>query len=248
MARNSRSALHLPSFARRGVRDWLMGFLTICAAIIILVLAGDRLWNWVSSLGVLADRTTEAAPVYVTIANRQLSVPANLIRFSYQRDGGTQNRLDLALHWPDFGGYSEAQSADFEKVGNDAPVVYLAIRPRETTTDTAGRLATIYDHFLGNPVGDAPAGLVGYALQPESGLSDENVYFEPGSTSPYAVHCQIARPAGSDGPEPLCLREIHAGEAISVQIRFHRGLLPHWKEVDQGVKKVLAGIGLFSQS
>lgn len=247
---------------RPRIFGWLTGFLAICLAIVGLGFAASQLHDVFAQAGFFADRSDDPTPVSIEIAGRELHVPAKLIRFARQRNGGSLDQLDLAVLWPSLEGYSGARKADFDNVTASSPVIDLTIRPRQTTTDTAGRLATIYHHFFGSEASDAPDGLVGYTLTPDSGLADEIVYFESGSTRPYAVHCQTgvvtavggARPsatapsnAGEIAPPPLCLREIHAGDdALSVQIRYHRPLLKDWKAMDAALRHLLAAIGLAS--
>ncbi len=231
---------------QRGIRDWLVGFIVVCLLLAGAVVIGDSAKRWLETLGIFQDRTTETAPIYVSVAGRRLTIPANWIRIPSERDGGEQSQLDLELHFPDLEGYSAQRAASFDDITRNSPIVNLVIRPKQTTTDTAGRLATIYEHFLGEKATDAPEGLVGYRLRPESGLANEVVYFENGSTRPYAVHCQVES-SGAELPQSLCLREIHAGDAISVQIRFHKGLLPQWRQMDKDLRRKLGSIGLFTQ-
>lgn len=88
-----------------------------------------------------------------------------------------------------------------------------------------------------------PRGLVGHRLSEDSGLAGEEVYFEAGSTQPFTIHCLADD--GSGYPAP-CLTELHAGEHLSIQIRFRKGLLEDWAAIKKSSRALLASFGVLS--
>lgn len=228
---------------RRGlVEVWVLRLMTLCLALAGAMFALDAVLQWSTALE-RDDVSADPAPVFFTVAGARFLVPGNMVRFADQRAGGEREQVDIAFLWPSFTGYSTDDAAAFADVGADSRVVLLTIRPRLTETDTAGRIAAIYRHYF-QPSDSPPVeGLAGYRLDPRSGLADEEVFIEAGSTRPFAAHCTLG-----DLPDmPAdCIREIHAGETLSVQIRFRRSLLDRWQDLDRGVRALLASFGVLS--
>jgi hypothetical protein len=186
-------------------------------------------------------RSTDPAPVALFIGQQRLVVPGNMFRFPDQRNVGPHDRIDLAVHFPEMSGYARNFRNDFLDLGADAPIIYLTVRTRDTPTDSVGRLINVYQHFFEEGTIPAPAGLVGHRMSEESGLSGEEVFFEAGSTNPFTTHCTA--PDDSEYPAS-CLTEIHAGDDLSVQIRFRKGLLGNWAGIKSGVRVLLLSFGV----
>jgi hypothetical protein len=228
---------------RRGLLEvWVLRCTTLCLVLAGAMFALDVALQWSSALGEdgrVADRT----PIYLEVAGARFTVPANMIRFETQRIGGRQDQVDLEILWPSFGGYDPVDRRAFDDISPESRSIFITIRPRLTDTDTAGRVAAIYRHYFAASGNADIEGLAGYRLDPTAGLGDEEVYIEAGSTRPFAVHCGAEDLA--DMPAD-CIREIHAGETLSVQIRFRRSLLDHWVDLDRGSRSLLASFGILS--
>jgi hypothetical protein len=223
--------------------SWLLRVTTIS-----LIIAGGLalvhfVLNWTRDLGGLDGRTADPSPIVTFIGEQRLRIPANMFRFEDQRNVGPHEHVELAVHWPSLTGYTAENRAAFLDSSANAPLVFLTIRRRETATDSAGRLANIYQHFFeGDPL-PAPEGLIGHRLSADSGLGGEEVYFEAGSTAPFTTHC--LPDDGSGFPAP-CLTEIHAGQSLSVQIRFRKGLLGNWAGIKSATRALLLSFGVTS--
>jgi hypothetical protein len=178
--------------------------------------------------------------VSIMVGEQRLTIPANMLRFANQRTPEPQERVELAVHWPSLEGYAPALREAFLDGSADAPVLFLSIRARETATDSAGRLASVYRHFLDDTALDAPPGLVGRKLTQDSGLAGEEVFFEAGSTDPFTAHCLAA---DADVPA-ICLTEVHAGRSLSVQVRFRKGLLADWADIKSATRLMLLRFGV----
>ncbi|WP_181707580.1 hypothetical protein [Chthonobacter rhizosphaerae] len=228
---------------RAGARTWVLKLITSCLAVAGIIVLIDLGLTWSKALTDTSGRTSDPTPVAVFLGDQRLTIPANMIRFENQRVVGPQERMDLAIHWPSLTGYSPELRSAFLDDGADAPLLFMTIRPRETATDSAGRLASVYQHFFEGEALPAPKGLLGRRLSEDSGLAGEEVYFEAGSTSPFTVHCLAADDSGYPAP---CLTEIHAGESLSVQIRFRKGLLSEWAGIKRATRALLLTFGLFA--
>ncbi len=186
-------------------------------------------------------RSTDTTPIALFIGRQRLVIPANMLRFADQRNVGPHDRIDLAVHFPEMAGYTRDFRKDFLDLSADAPIVYLTIRTRDTPTDSVGRLINVYQHFFEEGTIPAPDGLVGHRMSEDSGLSGEEVFFEAGSTTPFTTHCTA--PDDTEYPAS-CLTEIHAGNDLSVQIRFRKGLLGDWAGIKSGVRVLLLSFGV----
>jgi hypothetical protein len=176
------------------------------------------------------------APVSVVVGDEELVIPANLIRFKVARRGGHMDSVDLLLHWPSLDGFTEEHAADFRDASPTAPLVYATIGFRDTALDSSARLAAIYRPFFVGPTLDGPTGLVGQALDPESGYGGEIVYFEPRGAEPYVVRCLAEE---TEEIPATCLREVNIGQGLSMLYRFNRAYLGDWRTMDDRLRRLV---------
>jgi hypothetical protein len=226
---------------RASATAWSLRITTTCLIVAGLMVLGDMVLGWTRTFGDVDGRASDPTPIVLFVGEQRLTIPANMFRFENQRNVGPHEHVELAVHFPTLQGYTPERRDDFLDGSSEAPVLYVTIKRRDTATDSAGRLANVYRHFFGDEVLAAPDGLVGHMLNTESGLAGEEVYFEAGSTDPFTTHCLA--PDGSGYPAP-CLTEIHAGDGMSVQVRFRKGLLPHWAGIKQSVRSLMLGFGV----
>lgn len=186
---------------------------------------------------VLSGFTSDTTPVELVIASEPLAVPANMIRSAKVRAGGETERIELAVHWPTLGGYTEELAGAFRGEDGTASIVYLGISPREMAADSTGRLADVYSRFFVGPASPGPHGLVGRRLSEESGYGGEIVFFTPAEAEPFVTRC-------IDGENPeiraTCLRDINIGNGLSLLYRFDRSRLADWAELDASLKALAA--------
>ncbi|HUG62999.1 MAG TPA: hypothetical protein VMP03_14200 [Methylomirabilota bacterium] len=222
---------------------WTLKVVTTCLAIAGLMAIGDFAMSWSRAIADAEGRVADGMPIALFVGDQRLSIPANMFRFADQRSVGPHDHVELAVHWPTLEGYSPALRDAFVDPGDSAPVLYLSIRTRTTVTDSAGRLASVYRHFMDEDALPAPPGLVARRLTADSGLAGEEVYFEAGSTDPFTLHCLAAD--GRDYPA-LCMTEVHAGTGLSVQLRFRKGLLEDWAAIKDATRLLLLRFGVVS--
>ena len=228
---------------RASSTTWFLRVTTICLAVTGVLVIGNLALSWSQILGDPNGRTVDDAPITLFLADQRLTIPANMFRFADQRTVGPHERIELAVHWPTLEGYSLERRQDFLDGTENAPVLFLTIGRRQTATDSAGRLANVYQHYFDDDRLDAPEGLVGRILNEDSGLYGEEVYFEAGSTDPFTTHCLAAD--ASNYPSP-CISEIHAGDSLTVQLRFRKGLLADWASIKAASRALLLSFGVTS--
>jgi len=232
VSREVGSRLDKTSDARSRSR-WLFAGLVGLAAV-----AGVALYLHGLGQGAI-DGVADPTPVALTVAGHDLRVPANMLRDGALRHGGTVDRVEIAVHWPDFGGYAEATADDFLRGDPRAPIVYGTISGQASPLDATARLDTIYTGFFtGKPMA-GPAGLVGRALSPESGFGGEIVYFLPSAPQPFVARC-----LASETPEvpATCLRDINFGNDLTILFRFDRNLLGQWQQLEAGMRRLAVSL------
>lgn len=178
------------------------------------------------------------SPVKLTIAGEALSIPANMIRFRSDRRGGDLDRVNLLLHWPTLGGFSEEHADDFKDTSTDAPLIYVTLAKRETELDSTGRLTSVYEQFFDGPVVPGPAGLVGRSMKADSPYAGEVIFFTPRGAAPFAARCLAA--ATREIPS-TCIREVNFGRGLTMLYRFNRTRLENWSRLDAGLYALATG-------
>jgi hypothetical protein len=186
----------------------------------------------------LTGLTADATPVRLAIGAEELAIPGNMLRSERTRRGGPVERADLALHWPNLEGYTEALADAFRDDGANAPIVYATISTRDEALDSTGRLDEVYSRFFVEKPLPGPSGLVGRKLSAESGYGGEIVYFIPSEPRPFVARCLAE--ATAEVPA-TCLRDVNFGRGLSVLYRFNKDLLADWRTLDAGIQKLVAG-------
>lgn len=222
---------------------WLLRGTTTCIVLAGGLMLVNLVLGWTNGIDEISGRQSDPAPVTLFIGQQRLAIPANMFRFADQRGVGPHQRLDLVVHWPEMAGYSPAFKQDYLDTSAKAPLIFLSIKPRDTLTDSTGRLINVYQHFFEDGTIPAPPGLIGHRMSADSGLEGEEVFFEAGSTEPFTTHCTAL---DNPGFPASCLTEIHAGTDLSVQVRFRKGLLPNWAGIKAGIRVLLLSYGVTS--
>ncbi len=173
-----------------------------------LLVLGDIALGWSRKLGELDGRVSDPTPIAIFVGQSRLMIPANMFRFENQRAVGPQEHVELSVSWPEMKGFSPDRRSAFLDGSAEAPLLFLTIKHRDTATDSAGRLANIYQHFFEDGGIPAPDGLVGARLNGDSGLPGEEVFFEAGSRS--RSRRIVWRPTAAAIPRPASPRSTPA--------------------------------------
>lgn len=209
------------------------------AALVVLVFAGiaalryaDRLRDEIAFEG----KSSDPAPVALTVAGRALAVPGNMIRFPAQRHPGAAERLDLFMDWPALEGLTEANAAIFRDVAPAAPLIFVTVLPGPGETPIA-RLEMLYSRLFTGASWSGPDGLVGRSLDPDSAYAGEELYYEAATVTPFIARCLAS---GTETISATCLAEFDLG-GLTVNYRFDKTLLEEWRTLDARLKARLAG-------
>jgi hypothetical protein len=180
----------------------------------------------------LSPPFTDETPVAVTVAGQTLKIPADMIRTEAARKPGAASRIDLAVTWPELEGVTQANAALFRQSGPGSKILYLTLRGIDEAGDTTSRLDDVYTRFFSDEAWAGPGGLVGVKLDEKSGYAGEELYFQPESDRPFVARC-AASP--EDDGSAMCLREVTLEDGLLLVIRFDRGLLADWQDMDPAV-------------
>lgn len=213
---------------------------SILVMVLILGAGGAYLsWPLIDSLLQPRPAATASAPVpvpvKVSLGERLLTVPRDLVRFPGQRYDGPTERLELALRWPP----REAGTAEIAPSEAARGTVYILLSLPDDSLDPARRFAALYQRYLDPATISAPQGLTGRRFLPDIGYDKEELFYDPASPAAYFVRC--AAPI-ADQPG-ICLREIRLANKLDVIYRFPRDVLNSWRRLDQTVLALLAAIG-----
>lgn len=217
------------------VPRWLLVLLVLVG---LIVAAGFALDATIKRMG---DRVAQAgysltpAPIAVSMAGKDLHVPANMIRFAGQRRAGAAERLDLFVHWPELDGVRNDDAEQF--ASSDPSVIFLTLTPPNGLRPPLARLETVYRYLFTGPSWPGPDGLVGRHLAAGSAYGREQLYYEPGSQDPFIARCLDATDTDL---LPMCLVETNR-DGIATVIRFNRSLLPQWRAIDGRLKALISG-------
>jgi hypothetical protein len=207
-----------------------MAFLRVFLAVLALALLGAGLglllfW-WTSRPSPVARE-----PIAVTVGNASFAIPPAYVRDGALPRPGAQERVDLALRFPDMTPAAR---------GDGAPAVYVALLREDGVIDPSARVTEIYGRFLEPDIWHNPGGLLLRRFTADSPYGDEELFISPPDGSAFSARCRKPQPAGraADIGE-TCLWRFRARGA-DVQARFSPDLLPQWEALAEGVRAKVA--------
>ncbi|SOE08339.1 hypothetical protein SAMN05877838_0050 [Hoeflea halophila] len=229
---------HAPLLSPRFVWKLTAVVTIMCLITLAIAIAGRMVGKSISYAGNTADRTLHE----IIIGNDVISLPANVIRFESQRVSGVQNAVDTYFSWPGMEGYSEARRDIFNQTRSADALIFARIAQATMSRDMSGRYTPIYKRLTDGPPVAGPNGLNSFRLRPGAGYANELMYVEKAASErPYAVRCLI-EDLGSEvnfSTQTGCQRDIFVGKDLSVTYRFSINLLPHWRQIEDDVRKRL---------
>jgi len=193
----------------------------VCGAILAGVTAG--LGGFGVYVGLRANAVPKEPRLDVEIGTVRLHLDRSLARFDAQRQGGPQERLDLAMLLPDF-----RPAGKLNELGQSAQqlserIVFLSITPPDGTLDPADQFVKLYARFLTPDQWEGPSGLIRRRFDPASPFADEDLYIAAPEGRQFSARCRAA----AIGLPDLCVHEFwRAG--IAAQLRFSPGALADW--------------------
>lgn len=175
---------------------------------------------------------------------RQVSVGATIfsLRGDYlrpsSRGGEHLDELDLAAFFP---GFAPAGDAGDVKVQTDLGerfqrIVFISIRPSDSSLDPAERLTRLYARFLEADEWTHPGGLAARAFQKGSPFENEELYFAAPEGRAFAARCQ--QPDQTRKTPNTCAYDFRLG-ALDVELRFSAALLSDWEALNAGARGLI---------
>jgi hypothetical protein len=198
----------------------------------ILAVAGGLLAG--GTAFALRPAQTPAAPreIEARIGVQTLRLPAALVRSK-----GVDDRIDLALRWPDLGPASIPAGADKATVPRLGNVLLVTLVAPERDGPPADRLAGLYARFLDPVVRPGPAGLVERRFRAGTPYETKELLFSPPDGRSFLALCDARPPAGEVLP-PLCTMRFER-TGMTVQVRFEPGLIEQWDRIESGLAPLL---------
>lgn len=230
------SASHAPAEAPLISPRFLYRATAIVATLLAATAAISIGGRWLGQRMVLGSNTDSLQEYRITIGEDPLALAANTLRFRDQRHDGNQERVDLALAWPEMLGYSAALKSRFDDVSKPGSLVFLELSESTMSQDMSGRLLPIYEQLFDGAPSPVAFGLTLHHLKGDSGYGREVILTAPRpGDSPYVVRCLL--PAQGESPTSGdCQRDIGVGEDLTVLYRFSSNLLYDWQHIDDAVK------------
>jgi len=185
--------------------------------------------------------TSDTTPVEVEVGGLKLWIPANYMVFDSTRRGGHRREVELFAALPDLTGWSNWDSGKFDDNGPKSQIVFMPIREDHVNLTETERMQRIYNAYLADPKGaPGPFGLTQYAFRNDSGYHAEDLFVGQTGGGPVVLHCAKF---GPDVPSPNCWRDMKLGRGASVSYRFKRSKLSHWREIADGVTRLMDSFG-----
>jgi hypothetical protein len=181
--------------------------------------------------------TSRTDRVRLTVGGLALAIPANFLLYADARQGGERKLVELYAKFPEFEGFSEAQSQAFAGNSIDSPIIYIVIREDRFDLGEAERLRRIYLSYIVQDVqNQGPYGLTQYAFRDDSGYRNEDLFVGNGLDGPVVMRCvRFSRQVTN----PSCLWELRLAKGVALSYRFKRAYLGDWQEIGAGVNKLV---------
>ena len=182
--------------------------------------------------------TDESRRVALGVGSLGFRIPGNYILFASARKGGKRTNVELVALLPDLRGYSASDSQALASNAADSEVLYLGLREERFNVSEKERLERIYLVQVVSREGvPGPHGLKQYTFKPQTGYRDDDLLVGETDAGPAALRCTRK---SKIAPSPNCLREILLAPNVTLTYRFKRAHLAEWKEIDAGVRKLIA--------
>jgi len=182
--------------------------------------------------------TSRGDIVTLQVHGRKFHIPANYLQYESLRQGGTRREIALFALLPDMNGWSNWEAQTFAGNAPNSPVIYVLIHDEKLNLTEADRLNRVYMGYVTNPRGETGEfGLRHYKFRQDSGYHAEDLFVGDTANGPMVLRCVRL---SSDVPSPSCLRDMPVASGVSLSYRFKRAHLAQWREIGDGVDRLLA--------
>jgi hypothetical protein len=182
--------------------------------------------------------TSRSDTIALKVGGHAFHIPANYLEYQSARQGGDRREVALYALLPGMSGWSNWDAHTFTDNSADSPVVEMRIRQDDLNLSEADRLKRVYMGYILNPRGtEGPYGLRQYAFRGDSGYHNEDLFVGQTDTGPLVMRCVRL---GPDVTSPNCMRDMPVARGVSLFYRFKRAHLSKWREIGEGVDKLIA--------
>lgn len=176
--------------------------------------------------------------VALEVNGLRLWIPANYLEFESARRGGQRRQVSLFAMLPDLTGWSNWDSQAFAGNGPNSRIVHIVIRQDNVSLSEAEKLQRIYLAYVTEPKGaPSPFDLTRYAFREDSGYRKQDLFVGETRSGVAALRCERLT---AENPSPSCIRDMPLGKGAAISYRFKRSRLNHWREIGEGVEKLMA--------
>jgi hypothetical protein len=179
--------------------------------------------------------------IHLKVHGNSFYIPANYLEYKSARQGGEKKEIALFAMMPDMDGYSSWEAGTFTGNATDSPIVYLLIDDEPVNLTEADRLQRIYMAYVANPKGtQGPFGLTQYMFHDDTGYRREDLFVGTTDAGPVVLRCVRF---SQEVPSPSCLREMPIAHGVKLSYRFKRAQLARWREISDGVNRLIKSFG-----
>jgi hypothetical protein len=174
------------------------------------------------------------AMVDATIGSIALRYQSGYARFPAGREGGPQERLDLAAFFPGFApaGALTGFTLKTDLRERNERTVFIALTGAEPTLEPADRPVKLYERFLEPDTVTRPDGLLERRFQAGSPYENEELFIAPPEGRAFFARCPTPKPK-PDGLPDTCIYDFRT-RGLDVEMRFSPALLADWQALGMG--------------
>ncbi len=187
--------------------------------------------------GLFSHRADVLTTTEALLGPTRLTLPSGYFR-PQSRGGGPVDQLALATFFPDFTPAGEVSDVTrdtslderFEKL------VFITIRPSDSSLDPADRPARLYARFLEPDGWSHPGGLVARAFQAGSPFEGQELYFVAPEGRDFAARGRL--PGQAQKTPNSCIYDFRL-DKLDVEMRFSAALLSEWQNLNAGARGLI---------
>jgi hypothetical protein len=187
--------------------------------------------------GLFPRRVDTPTTTHALVGPTRLTLPSGYFR-PQSRGGGPVDQLALAAFFPDFTPAGEVSDVtrDTSLVERFEKLVFITIRPSDSSLDPADRPARLYARFLEPDGWSHPGGLVARAFQAGSPFEGQELYFVAPEGRDFAARCRL--PGQAQKTPNSCIYDFRL-DKLDIEMRFSADLLSEWQNLNAGVRGLI---------
>jgi hypothetical protein len=234
---------HHSEYRRQRIRERSIGLFVLLFLVGFVIISGAILaFYFIPNPDLLFASEDDRRPgnrlVQISMLGSEFYVPQSILRRVKRRVFGSVEQIDIQIPWP----YDQLAviSGTIKDTTDLRDWVLITIVPRPDRLPPDERYATVDKYYFAGPPSEGPGNLLKYDFLPDSPYRDLQLFVDerPGS-KPAAIRCDLK--ASSLGPI-LCEREMPITSGLTARIRFARGHLENWRNIEQIAANVIQAL------